>query len=159
MLPQLAQVNADLATLKFKSGAAGTDSIVVATNDGRGGTDNQVIAVTITTPPPAPAFIHAADQLGTGSITDLSAGQAIAATTAELDSHVLGGFGGAGALASSIDVTDQSLAGAVKAYSAGEGLGAPTLSDVAANRTIGGATQSDFQLPGAQLGDMLSKYA
>jgi hypothetical protein len=43
----LTQVNADLTSLTFTSTTVGPDSILIAANDGRGGTDNATIAVTV----------------------------------------------------------------------------------------------------------------
>jgi hypothetical protein len=47
----LIQVNADLSTVTDLENAAGTDTILVATNDGRGGSDSHQIAVAINAPP------------------------------------------------------------------------------------------------------------
>ncbi len=47
----LAQVNADLSTLTYLGNSFGTDSIDVATSDGRGGSDDHHIAVGINAPP------------------------------------------------------------------------------------------------------------
>ena len=47
----LAQVNADLTTLDYIANGVGTDSIDVATSDGRGGSNDQQIAVSINAPP------------------------------------------------------------------------------------------------------------
>jgi hypothetical protein len=64
----LAQVNADLATLTYQAGAAGSDSIAVATSDDRGGSTDNTIAVTVNS------------QLATAAPTSVSglAGTAIA---------------------------------------------------------------------------------
>src|SRR5205823_477757 len=44
----LAQVNADLSTLTEQENGTNSDSIDVATSDGRGGSDDHKIAVTVT---------------------------------------------------------------------------------------------------------------
>ncbi len=47
----LAQVNADLSSLDYIANGVGIDSIDVATSDGRGGSNDQQIAVSINAPP------------------------------------------------------------------------------------------------------------
>jgi hypothetical protein len=48
----LDEVNADLSTLTYTGSNAGADTIDVAADDGRGGTDDRKIGVTVNPPPP-----------------------------------------------------------------------------------------------------------
>jgi hypothetical protein len=85
----LADVNAELASLTYDAPTAGaplTDSIAVATNDGAGGSNNQVIAVSLDQPPvtTAPASLSVVTAVTTTiagvSIADgdaIAAGQTI----------------------------------------------------------------------------------
>jgi lipopolysaccharide export system protein LptA len=53
MVGDLAQINADLATLTYTGSSAGDDSIAVSVNDGRGGVTDAGIEVTVQNSPPA----------------------------------------------------------------------------------------------------------
>jgi autotransporter passenger strand-loop-strand repeat protein len=53
----LAQINADLSTLSILENVAGSDTISVTTSDGRGGSDNHQIAVTVSGTSNAPVPI------------------------------------------------------------------------------------------------------
>ncbi|GAH53205.1 unnamed protein product, partial [marine sediment metagenome] len=62
----LGQVNAALATLSFLSNSVGPDQIDVATSDGRGGSDDHKIAVTVTPGTNVPFSIIAPSSAITG---------------------------------------------------------------------------------------------
>src|SRR5207253_6057229 len=69
----LSTVNSDLSTLTFFDSGASTDSINIATSDGRGGTDNQLIAVTVFSPLSGQVVLNqATEHLALGSGTTVA---------------------------------------------------------------------------------------
>ena len=88
----LAQVNSDLSTVMFQNNTAGTDSIDVATSDGRGGSDDHHIAVTVFSPLTGQVVLttateHVAVAAGTpvATFTDSNATDAAGGFTASIN--------------------------------------------------------------------------
>ena len=136
----LAQVNAALATLTILEAAAGSDTVTVATNDGRGGTDSRTVAVTTAAANVPPVLTVPGAQTETAGTTAALPGISVADGDAASASEVItatlsDGSGklsasGAGVTASGAGTTSLTLTGGLAAVNAA--LGALTILEAAA---------------------------